>query len=53
MNEHAQAAATAPLFDPLSPEFIRDPYPITSCCAVPIPCTSRRTPCISSAAMPM
>jgi cytochrome P450 len=27
MNEHAQAAATAPLFDPLSPEFIRDPYP--------------------------
>jgi cytochrome P450 len=28
MNEPAQAAATAaPLFDPLSPEFIRDPYP--------------------------
>ncbi|MGA8900137.1 cytochrome P450 [Bradyrhizobium sp.] len=27
MNEHAQAAATAPLFNPLSPEFIRDPYP--------------------------
>ena len=27
MNEQAQAAATAPLFDPLSPEFIRDPYP--------------------------
>ena len=28
MNEHAEAAATAaPLFDPLSPEFIRDPYP--------------------------
>jgi cytochrome P450 len=27
MNEHAQAAAAAPLFDPLSPEFIRDPYP--------------------------
>jgi cytochrome P450 len=26
MNEPAQAA-TAPLFDPLSPEFIRDPYP--------------------------
>ncbi len=27
MNEHVQAATTAPLFNPLSPEFIRDPYP--------------------------
>jgi cytochrome P450 len=27
MNEQVQAATTAPLFDPLSPEFIRDPYP--------------------------
>src|SRR6202020_1704289 len=27
MIEHAQAAAAAPLFDPLSPQFIRDPYP--------------------------
>jgi len=28
MSEHAQAAATTePLFNPLSPEFIRDPYP--------------------------
>jgi cytochrome P450 len=27
MNEHAQAAGAAPLFDPLSPDFIRDPYP--------------------------
>jgi cytochrome P450 len=27
MNEHVQTAADAPLFDPLSPEFIRDPYP--------------------------
>jgi len=27
MNEHAQAATTAPLFDPLSPDYIRDPYP--------------------------
>src|SRR5271163_1905940 len=27
MSEHAQAAVTAPLFDPLSPQFIRDPYP--------------------------
>jgi cytochrome P450 len=27
MNEHVQAAATEPLFDPLAPEFIRDPYP--------------------------
>jgi cytochrome P450 len=27
MNEHAQAAMTAPLFDPLSPDYIRDPYP--------------------------
>jgi cytochrome P450 len=27
MNEPAQAATVAPLFDPLSPEFIRDPYP--------------------------
>ena len=27
MNEHVQAATSAPLFDPLSPEFIRNPYP--------------------------
>ncbi len=27
MNEHVQPATSAPLFDPLSPEFIRDPYP--------------------------
>jgi cytochrome P450 len=27
MNEHVQTTATEPLFDPLSPEFIRDPYP--------------------------
>ena len=27
MNEHVQTAASAPLFNPLSPEFIRDPYP--------------------------
>jgi len=27
MNEHAQAAAAAPLFNPLAPEFIRNPYP--------------------------
>src|SRR6202012_5669954 len=27
MNEHAQAATTEPLFNPLSPDFIRDPYP--------------------------
>jgi len=27
MTEQAQDATTAPLFDPLSPEFIRDPYP--------------------------
>jgi cytochrome P450 len=27
MNEHAQATDTAPLFNPLSPEFIRNPYP--------------------------
>jgi cytochrome P450 len=27
MNEHAQTATTEPLFNPLSPEFIRDPYP--------------------------
>ncbi len=27
MNEHVQAATTGPLFDPLSPDFIRDPYP--------------------------
>jgi hypothetical protein len=27
MNEHVQAATSAPLFNPLSPEFIRDPYP--------------------------
>ena len=27
MNGHVQTATTAPLFDPLSPDFIRDPYP--------------------------
>src|SRR5665213_2091947 len=27
MNEHVQAATTKPLFNPLSPEFIRNPYP--------------------------
>jgi hypothetical protein len=27
MNEHVQAAASDPLFNPLAPEFIRDPYP--------------------------
>jgi cytochrome P450 len=27
MNELVQTAATEPLFNPLSPEFIRDPYP--------------------------
>jgi len=27
MNEHIQTAATEPLFNPLSPDFIRDPYP--------------------------
>jgi cytochrome P450 len=27
MNEHVQTAPTEPLFNPLSPEFIRDPYP--------------------------
>jgi cytochrome P450 len=27
LNEHAHAAATEPLFNPLAPEFIRDPYP--------------------------
>ena len=27
MNEHVQTATSEPLFNPLSPEFIRDPYP--------------------------
>jgi cytochrome P450 len=27
MNEYVQAATTEPLFNPLAPEFIRDPYP--------------------------
>src|ERR1700686_1702888 len=27
MNEHVQTATTDPLFNPLSPDFIRDPYP--------------------------
>jgi cytochrome P450 len=27
MNEHVQTAATEPLFNPLAPEFIRNPYP--------------------------
>lgn len=27
MNEHAQGAGGGPLFNPLSPDFIRDPYP--------------------------
>ena len=26
MNEHVQTATTEPLFNPLSPEFIRNPY---------------------------
>ena len=33
MNEHVQTATNAPLFNPLSPEFIRNPYPHTSGCA--------------------
>ncbi len=28
MNEHVQTATSAPLFNPLAPEFIRDPYPV-------------------------
>jgi cytochrome P450 len=28
MNEHVQTAKTEPLFNPLAPEFIRDPYPV-------------------------
>ena len=27
MNEHVQAATSEPLFNPLSPDFIRNPYP--------------------------
>jgi cytochrome P450 len=27
MNEHVQTTTTEPLFNPLSPDFIRDPYP--------------------------
>lgn len=27
MNEHVQGAGSGPLFNPLSPDFIRDPYP--------------------------
>lgn len=27
MTEHVQVATTEPLFNPLSPDFIRDPYP--------------------------
>ena len=27
MNEHVQTASSAPLFNPLAPEFIRNPYP--------------------------
>ena len=27
MNEHAQPKSTEPLFNPLAPEYIRDPYP--------------------------
>jgi cytochrome P450 len=27
VNEHVQTATTEPLFNPLSPDFIRDPYP--------------------------
>jgi cytochrome P450 len=27
MNEHVQSATSEPLFNPLAPEFIRDPYP--------------------------
>jgi cytochrome P450 len=28
MNEHVETATGEPLFNPLSPEFIRDPYPV-------------------------
>jgi cytochrome P450 len=28
MNEQVQTATSAPLFNPLAPEFIRDPYPV-------------------------
>ena len=27
MNEHVQTATSEPLFNPLSPDFIRNPYP--------------------------
>jgi cytochrome P450 len=27
MNEHVQPATNDPLFNPLAPDFIRDPYP--------------------------
>src|SRR3569833_2339859 len=27
MNEHVQSATSPPLFNPLAPEFIRNPYP--------------------------
>src|SRR3979490_444862 len=27
MNEHVQTTTTEPLFNPLAPDFIRDPYP--------------------------
>src|SRR4030095_10240115 len=27
MNEHVQPATSAPIFNPLAPEFIRNPYP--------------------------
>ena len=42
MNEHIQAAQAEPLFNPLSPDFIRNPYPAYERCAATDP--MHRTP---------
>ena len=39
MNEHVQTASSAPLFNPLCPEFIRNPYPHYERMRTPIRCT--------------
>ena len=52
MNEHVQAAATEPLFNPLAPEFIRDPYPHYERMRTTDPIHLRRSACSSPAGMP-
>jgi hypothetical protein len=51
MNGHVQAATSEPLFNPLSPEFIRNPYPRYGLRTTD-QCISRRSACSSPAGTP-